>query len=286
MAFNLELLKEHPYATGGIVIVGGIVVFYLLSRQSSGVSANPQSADFQAALAADSQLQQVAAASAVQQSQQQTALQAAQLNASVANNQTAANLNATNTAAYTGLVSSLISGELAVSENATNTNAQVTEQENTALYTQNISQMQDNVLMDQINQAAEENANNNATSLSGLQDQLNYGTGIATLQAGLQSQGLTEAATLTSQQMAQQLQLDNTIIPLAGQQKNSALDATDQTSLFQTILANGNPNVAAAGTAASASATAAGDNASANIFGSVVNGITKIGTTVASGLLA
>lgn len=270
MAFNIALLKEHPYAVGGVVIVGGIVVFYLLSSSSGSTgTASSGNNNYAAALSADTQLQQVAAAAQIQTSAQQAQLQQTALQAQVANTQTAASLTASNTNTYASLIAALAGNSASVSENSTNVQGATTQQANQLLYAQNIQQMQDNVLTDQINQAGEENANNNATSLSALQDQLTYQGGVAT-------QELTDATQIASQQTANQFALANTIIPMAGNQQNSALDATDQTALFQTILSGGNASVASSGNAATSSATKAGDAQSTALAAGITSGISSI----------
>lgn len=74
------------------------------------------------------------------------------------------------------------------------------------------------------------------------------------------------------------------IIPHAGDKKNSALDATDQTALFQTILASGNPSVAATGTSASASADASGNGASVAKTTAIAGAVSGIAQSIVKGL--
>jgi hypothetical protein len=125
------------------------------------------------------------------------------------------------------------------------------------------------VLTDQINSGVEENANNNASAVAAL----NITTGANTT-LGLAS--LNDATGLAQEQQTNFETNVNNIIPLAGQQKNSALDATDQTSLFQTILSGGNSSVASTGTSASASTAASGNAASVSKVGSVTSGLTSL----------
>ena len=271
MALDFELLKKHPYATGGVVIVGGIVVFYLLSSSGGGGGGGSSSgsSDYSSALSADTQLAQINAAAQTSQSQTEAELQAAQLSANVSNYQTSASLQAADVQTAAALAGTLGEISAEVNENASNNYTAVTEQANNDISNENIYGMQESVLADQINAGVEENANNNATNLAAT----SIVTGANTT-LGLAS--LNDATGLAEQQQTDFENNVNNIIPLAGQQKNSALDATDQTSLFQTILAGGNSGVATAGVGASASTAASGNAASAAKVGSVTSGISSL----------
>jgi len=271
--FNFGLLKEHPYATGGIVIVGGVIVFYLLSsRGTSGTGAS--SSDFQSQLAADAQLQQVQAQENIASTNANAQLQQAQLAANVSNTQTAASVATNNTLTAAQLAGTLAGIQGTVQTTAIQANAATAQQYNAAISTQNEVSMQDAVLQSQINSGVVENANNNATALAGLESNnaVTYGLGSQTIGAGL---------TLAQQQQQNFETNVQAIAPLAGQQKNSALDATNQTAIFQTILSNGNPGVAASGNGATSTAAVSGNNAGA----SIINGVTSTIGSVAKGLL-
>lgn len=274
MAFNLALLKEHPYATGGIVLVGCVAVYYLMSSGSSSSTTSSGSSDYDAALAADTQLQQTAAAASVQTAAQQAALQQTEIQAQVANTQTAADLTASDTNTYAALVASLAGDQASVSENATNVNGTTQQQLNQEMSNDAIYGMQEGVIEDQYSTAASENANNNATSLSELQAQLN------TTQT-VDLAGINSATQLASQQATDAYNLDQTIIPMAGEEMNSGQDATDQTSIFQTILSGGNASVATAGTNASSSVANAGVASNTAFNTSLTSGLTSL----AAGLL-
>lgn len=275
MAINIELLKEHPYATGGVVIVGGIVVFYMLSKQ--GTTSQGSGSGTGNYLAADAALQQAQAAVAIQTNGQNAAIQQAQISASVANNQTAAAVTTSNTSTLAALVAALSGNKTSLAVTQSNNDAATLQQLNQEVSQQNIYAIQESGLQDQINQQFNISANNNATTLDAFKAQLAEQGAIAT-------QSLTIAGGLaTQQQQLDQLNI-NAIIPLAGQQKNSALDATNQTTLFQTILAHGNPTVAAYGTQASSTAAVSGNNANASNVASITAGITKLGSSLIGGL--
>jgi len=267
MPFNFEELKQHPYAVGGVIIVGALIVFYYLSQQgSSNASSIGSSSDYSAA---DATIQQANAAAAIQTNAQNAQIQQSQIAASVANNQTAAQVSTQNTSVLAGLIAALSGNQTGLQVAQVNANAATLQQANQEVSQQNIYSLQEAGLQDQINQASIENANNNATSLAGFVDQLNA-------QGAIAAQSLNIAGGLATTQQQQYAQEVSQIIPLAGQQKNSALDATDQTSLFQTILSGGNASVAAAGTNASASAANSGNAAGASKFNSITNGITSL----------
>lgn len=122
MALDFDIVKRHPYWTGG-AIVGLIVVYYLVSRGSGSSTTVDSSASPQAAAAntaANLQSQQIAAQ-----------VQTAQLSADVATNQTNAALQAQelNTAASYKL-------------GAEQVNAQIVEALSTDDTTQRVAQIQ------------------------------------------------------------------------------------------------------------------------------------------------
>lgn len=272
MAFNFAEIKKHPYAVGGVVIVGGLVVFYLLSRSSSS-SVSGVSGDASSTLAADTTLGQAQAAAAVQTNGQNAALQAAQISANSTNLQTSAAEDVSDTQTVASLLAALNGNATNVSINTANDNATTLQQENSETAEQNIYSLQESGLEDQINQAAEENANNNSTSLAGLVDTLNY-------QGELGSQIIGSATTLAQQQQTDTEENTQALIPTFGKQYNSALDANNAAAETLTVLSGGNASVAGEGVVSSASSVAAGDNASA----SIINSISKLGASVGTGL--
>jgi membrane-associated protease RseP (regulator of RpoE activity) len=272
MAIDLALLKKHPYATGGIVIVGGIVVYYLLSSSSSGQST---SSAYGQALSADTALGQAQAGVAVQTAAQQAQIQQAQIAAQVQNTQTSAAEDVSNTQTLAALAATLYGGAQSTEVAQINANAETLQQANSETSEQNIYALQEGGLQAQINEQYNENANNNATSLAGLVDQLNA-------QGDIASQTIAAATGLASQQQADYQSDVQQILPLAGQQKNSALDATDQTALFQTILSGGNPAVAVSGNTATSTATVSGNGQAS----SILNSISKLGSSIGAGLFS
>lgn len=275
MSFNLGLLKEHPYITGGVVIVGGIVVYFLISGSSGGTAGTVSSASGVAA--ADATLGQVQAAAAVQTNAQNAAIQQAQIAASSANYQTDASVNVQNTSTLAALVAALSGNQTSLEVTRSNNDAATLQQQNQLVAEQNIYALQESGLQDQINQQYNISANTNATNLAAFQSQLAE-------QGSIAQQTLGIAGTLAEQQQAAYDSQIPYIVTHAGQQQNSALDATDQTSIFQTILSGGNAGVAATGTAASASAAASGNAANASQIASITGGIAKIGSAIAGGL--
>lgn len=271
MAFDIGLLKKHPYATGAVVIVGGIVVFYLVSS-GGNASAGTVSSDGGVA-AADATLGQAQAAAAIQTNAQNAQIQQAQIAASTQNQQTDASVNVQDTSTLAALVAALGGNQTGLEVTQSNNDAATLQQQNQEVSNQNVEALQESGIQDQINEAYNINANNNSTSLQGLEDTL-------TEQGAIAQQTLGIAGTLAEdQQTAFDSQIPY-IVQNAGDQKNSALDATDQTSIFQTILSGGNPGVAVAGTAASASTANSGNASTA----SIINSISKLGTSIGAGL--
>lgn len=85
---NFSLVKKHPFVTGAIVIVGGLIV-YMIARNSGGATASADSVDT-SGYSSDPRIAAIQAGADVQNGQTQGALQAASLQASVVNNQTQA----------------------------------------------------------------------------------------------------------------------------------------------------------------------------------------------------
>jgi hypothetical protein len=300
MAFNLQLIKDHPYATGGVVIVGGLIVFYLLSSSESSGAAPASSSgqpDQSAALAYSSQIAQANAAAEVQTNAQQVQLQQTQLQAQVASQQIDASLhtNDVNTAATLAATLAQIQAQTTqnqdslvaqTTQNRDTLTAQTVQQGNELTYAQNIQSMQDAVLESQINAGVVENANNNATALAGTDATLDYQHYIAGLQAGVASQGLTIAGSLAQSEESDYEKNVQAILPNVGKAYNSGLDANNALALEETILARGNPGVAAAGVSSSTTATTSGNQTGLATLQAIINGVTNLGNSAAKGLLA
>jgi hypothetical protein len=290
MALNLALLKEHPYATGGVVIVGGLVVFYILSSSSSTTAApatssatGPNSADYQAALAANSQLAQVQAAAQVQQNAQTVQLQQQELEAQVANKQTDASVatNNVNTAAQLAATLAQISGS--VQENQQNLAAQTADTANQYVYAENLQSMQDAVLESQINSGVLENANNNATALAGMESTNDLQGLIAQLQAGVAIKGVDAATTVQQQQLSQQYSLSQQTLDMVQQAGLNHGTQSLENDLTGTIgLALGTSGPATAAVTGNTQAAIASSQSTA----SIINTITGTVGSIAKGLLA
>lgn len=290
MALDLALIKQHPYATGGVVIVGGLIVFYILSSSSSSpaaatsaTSGGPTSADYQAALAAQSQQAQVTAAAQVQNNAQQVQLQQQQLEAQVTNNQTdaAIHTNDVNTAAQ--LAATLAQVAASVQTNQTNVEAQTADTANQYIYAENLQEMQDAVLESQINSGVLENANNNATALAGLESSNDLQANIASLQAGVAIKGVDAATTVEQQQLSQQYGLSKQTLDMVQQAGLNHGTSSLETSLVGVVgSALGQPQVATAAVTGNTAAAIASSQSTASIINTITGGLTK----VATGLLA
>lgn len=290
MAFDLSLLKEHPYATGSVVIVGGLVVLYLVSSSQSSAPAQtavstsgPSSADYQAALAANSQLAQVQAAAQVQEQQNQVTLQSQQLQAQVANNQTAASIATNNTNTAAQLAATLAQISASVQENQTNVEAQTADTANQYVFTQNLQAMQDEVLESQINSGVLEQANNNATALAGLESTNELQATVAGLQASVANTGVLAATQVQQQQLSQQYQLSQQTLNMVQQAGLNHGTESLENDLIGTVgLALGTSAPATAAVTGNSQAAIASSQSTASIINSITGGLTK----VASGLLA
>jgi len=273
MAFNLELIKKHPYTTGTIVIVGGVVVFYLLSGSSSAAPAAASSSD-QSADAYDAQLAQVQAAADVQTNAQQVQLQQAQLEASVSNTQTQAQLEATQTSTAAQLAATLAQVQASTQQNQDTLAAQTIQQGNELTYASNIQSMQDSVLEDQINSGVVENANNNATALAGVESTNDLQATVAGYQAAVATQGVTAAQTVEQQQLTQQYNLSTQTLNMVQQAGLNHGTESLENDLTGTIgLALGTSAPATAAVTGNSEAAAASSAATASIISTIGNGL-------------
>ena len=273
MAFDLELIKKHPYTTGTIVIVGGVVVFYLLSSGSSSAAA-PAATGSSDQTAYDAQLAQVQAAAAVQSNAQQVQLQQAQLEASVSNTQTQAQLEATQTSTAAQLAATLAQVQASTEQNRDTLSAQTIQQGNELTYASNIQSMQDSVLEDQINSGVVENANNNATALAGVVSTNDLQALVARYQAAVASQGVTAAETVQQQQLTQQYNLSHQTLDMVQQAGLNHGTESLENDLTGTIgLALGTSAPATAAVTGNSQAAIASSQSTANLIASISNGL-------------
>jgi hypothetical protein len=278
MHLNFDLVKKHPYifAGGGLVL---FVILYMSMSGSSSATASTAAVTTDGVTDQDVQLAQLQASANAQAQQTAGQVQVAQLNAQVTNTQTQAqvDVNDTNTAA--ALAATLAGVTAGVQTNQSNNDTQVAlaqVQGNTSIATTNaLAGIINNqttsaaqTLQTQYNDQTDEYLSDNATNLTAYQSGLDYQNSIANLQAQL-----------TSQQLTNQQTNDQYVLQNAGKPQQSALDATDQTALFASII-----NPGAAGQVAGASASVANVGTAAST--SVINGIVKTGGGILSGLLA
>jgi hypothetical protein len=269
-----SFIKEHPYTVGSIVIVGGIIVFYLLSGSSS--SAGGATSNQSAILQADEAEAQINAGTQQANAQTSAQLQAAQDQQEETDEQTQASVNINNTNTAAQLAAAIYNTQGSVATTQSDNNAAIVEGANAEISNQNVYAMQESELEDQINSGVVENANNNATAVAGAQ-----------IQAGVSDLAIGDATTIAGQQTQDAYNLDLTndeaydaeipyITQNAGDQKNSLIDATDQTGIFQTILSQGNPGVASVGTSASSSADKSANTTAVAQTASIASGLTSI----------
>ena len=293
---NLSLIKEHPYATGAVVIVGGLVVLYLLSSsqssqapaQASSDSSGMSSSDYQAMLAAQSQNAQVAAAAQVQNNAQQVALQQQQLEAQVANGQTAAAIHTNDVNTSAQLAATLAQIQADAQSHLADVTAATTDTANQYMYAQNLQQMQDQVLESQINSGVLENANNNATALAGLMSsndlqalisklEASTATTIASIQGDVASKGVDAATTVQLQQLQDQYSLSDKTLNMVQQAGLNHGTESLETSLVGVVgAALGQPGVATAAVTGNSAAAVASSQSTANIVNSISSGLSSV----------
>lgn len=79
--FNLNLIKKHPYASAGVIVVGGLVLYLLLHGSSSSSSTSSGTYDQQSAITTQANAQL-----ALQQDSEQAQYQMASLSATTSQN--------------------------------------------------------------------------------------------------------------------------------------------------------------------------------------------------------
>lgn len=279
MAFDLGEIKKHPYVVGGLVLVGGFVLYMLLS----GSSSSGGSSDLSTVAAADSNAEQIAAASAAANAQVQQQQQATQLQAQVANNQVQAAYESQNNQTDAALVAALAQNDT-VQQNQ-DLAAQVSEQSNAN---------QTAVQQSELSTALQAQENNNLTSTQQLQSQLDYGTQVAQLQAGLQTTALNDYEDISQQVVNQQSQaqqyqynLDSGIlssVQAAGLNHGTQSLENSLTAILSGI--EGDPTVGTSAEQATALGDEAGNAASAANLNSILQAFKGAGSSVVSGLFA
>lgn len=258
-----EWLKDHKLAAGGILAAVLVLFIVIMRRGGSASTASSATSSDSSALQAEEQAGAVQASTAQQNAQLAAQEQIAQISAQSTQQQTTAGLTATQDQDATELAADLagVSSQNTVAElqagiSNNQTQAAVDENRDTLNFASQEVGMQDSVLEDQINSSYDASALADSTALQGAQDEYNYGLGLANISAGVAVAGLP----LAEQEESDYNSTTNAILNQAGTPQNSALDAQDQTSIFQTILARGNPGVAAAGDKASSTAVVSGNN--------------------------
>lgn len=278
----------------------------LAASQSAATAAN-QTQEYNTGLAATVQNNETAAQLAAIQDQDATAVQTAQIQANMntavtqlqadvstssitaqqqeTDQETQAELESTE-GAY-GVQNNQIAAQVQQQQIAadvadTTTQAQVTENSDNLASVLGLVTSQNDLQESEYNDQLEGIENNNQTAVDLSGQQYGYATDELNDATSINLAGLTDQTQLETTAQNNQLQLEKTIIPLAGQQKNSALDANDQTSIFQTILSGGNAGVAEEGDLGSAASVAAGDNAATSTNKAIIGGA----SSVLSGLFA
>lgn len=275
MPFDFAALKKHPYAVGGVVIVGALGVFYVLSRNSAS-SVSGVATDNSGVAAADASLGQAQAAAAIQTNAQNAAIQTASINASSTDLQTNAAESVANNQTVASLIAALSGNKTTAEVTQSNNDAATLQASNAEIAQQNIYQLQEEQLTHQYDIAAQEQANNNSTNLAGLVDTLNYQGQIATQVIG----GATQ---LALQQQANTQANTQALIPTFGKQYNSALDANNAAAEILTVLSGNNAGVANSGVQSSTVATQSGNAANSSNIAAITNGVAKVGSSIASG---
>lgn len=268
-------MKAHPYATGGILLVGIIALYMLMSsgQQSGSASAATQAAQ-DAASQQQMQLeeQQLNASSAAQQAQIGAQVQATQIAANAQNNQTVGQVEAQYNSNDASLIAALAGGEVSGQQNALEAGV-----DNNYITTQGT--VANNTLQAEL--AATEDTN--STNLSAYSDTMNYQNALASLQAGLIGQQIQSNTTLGTTALNNQYNLANTtlgIVQQAGLNHGTESLEDQLAAITESALGQSNVGVAAE-QAAGAEGVAAEQN---NPLNTLISNLGNIGQTITAGI--
>jgi hypothetical protein len=276
---NFALFKEHPYATaGGAVVL--FVILYLAMNSSSSAASSPSSlstgSDYSAA---DLQMAQIQAGAQAQANQIQGAMNIAQIQANVANGQTAAQVQENSDSLAASLAAIQAQTQAAIETTANNNATQVSLANITtsAATTQTQIQAQENEMQTQALANIEMNQTNQATQQHA--DTLNYLYGVTQLQTGLQSQALDDQTQIAQTQIDDQSRTAQDAISLiqSGALNKGGAGGTYQTQALETVL--GNPGGAVQSTGA---VGVSAQQSSAAAF----TALTNLGGSIAAALFA
>lgn len=278
---DFSFFKNHPYGTAiGAAIVA--LIAYLFTRGSSSTAATSTTTGGQSL-----EEMQINAASQAQANQLNAQTQAVQIQASVANNQTAAALQAAQLQTQADIAEQATAAATQIALTQSNNDASTTQNKDAITGAYNLQKLNADVLTTQLTAGAATQQrqmddilagqiNDNATQLDAIKTQYDYQNNVATLQAGL-----------TSQQIAAQIAAQNNYANLsaaaiakAGQPYNTGKDADRATAIISQILAGGNPAPVIANTNAAAQVSIS------NSAASLIKSIGSLTAPVITGLFA
>lgn len=241
MEFDTGLIKKHPYASGAAVIIGGLLFFYLIS----GGSSSPVSSSNGSVVVGgeDPQLAQVQAGALVQQQSLQAQTTQAQIAANLAQYQTDAAADTTNTQTAAELAATLAQYQALTTVSGMQTQVALGQQ-STDLAT---AQIAGAVNMDAIDTAG---------YLTN--KQLDY----------------AQQDALNQYSLNQQIFNYGTTTGLANTPNRDNLNSL--TAILQTLSTGGNPSVATSGNSTNASTQTSSDAKNAANTKTIVSGLTGI----------
>jgi hypothetical protein len=271
MAGLKETLMKHKFAVGGVALVGLFVLYELLSSSGGSSASSPASA----ALGYSLQEQQLQAQSDAQANQVSAQLQAANLSAQAANNQTIGAVDENNANVDASLIAALAQNQTSAQAN---TLAAQTQQQQNSLE----AETNNNYINSQL-QATE---NTNATNLSAYENANGLQQFLGNLQYQLNSQYLTGQNNLASEQLQNQYNLEQSAqqaVNAAGLNHGTNSLEEQLTAIESEIL--GESNVGVAAEQANEAGTVSSNQASASILGSIFGKNSAL-SSLLSGLLA
>lgn len=258
-----EEMKQHPYATGAIGLVGLLALYMLMrgsgTQQTASTTAAQLAAQQQQLSLQEQQLQQ---SGQLQAQQTNAQLAASYANAQAANNQNIASVQAQYNSTDAALIAALA-------------NSQTQQQYNS---------IQGQVATNQLTAELASSENTNATNLAAYQGTLGYQNNIANLQAALTSQTIGSETQLTSQQLQNNYNLSNQVLNYVGQAGLNHGTSSLETQLAAiTSAALGQSNVGVAAESAASNIGVA--QATYNPTNTLISTLGKVGTTAITTLL-
>lgn len=269
---NFEIIKKHPYASAGAGVVIFILVYYLASKGSTSQAASQSAGGVYGFNANDLAYLQIQAAQTSQANQIAGQVQVAGINAGVAADQVAGQvqLGEDSLAAQLASIQSQSATQIAVTQANDTAQVQINAQNTTAQTSQVQAQAQENIAQTQALADIFTTQSNN--QVQGQQNQLDYLAQVAADQTAVAMQGQNDQASVIENAQNNAYQLSSSTISQLTANNGLSRNNTQLSEVLASIdAALGQPSVGTAQAGAGANIAGASAASTASIFSSFSN---------------